>query len=78
MHRERISCFLYGDIRGAKQASDVLCLLPDTVDGITGYIQEIKLTPFGFTLYSDIQVCTYVRFLVKYYCKSLLCHYYNL
>jgi hypothetical protein len=56
VHRERISSFLFGDIRGAKQSCEILCLPPDSDDGIKGYFQEIKLSPFGFILISDIQV----------------------
>ena len=56
VHRERISSFLYGDIKGAKQLLDVLCLSPEGESGLHGFIQEIKLTPFGFLIISDIQV----------------------
>ncbi len=53
VHRERISSFLYGDIRGAKQQMDI-SIRPE--NGITGYIQEIDYTPFGYQLFSAIQV----------------------
>lgn len=53
VHRERISSFLYGDIRGAKQQMDI-AIRPE--NGIPGYIQDIDYIPFGFQLFSDIQV----------------------
>ena len=55
VHRERVSSFVFGDIRGAKLSMD-MTIRSSKEKGINGYIQDIDYTPFGFQLYSEIQV----------------------
>lgn len=53
IYREQISSFIFGDIRGAKTLMDTSI---KNENGINGFIQDIEYTPFGFQLYSAIQV----------------------
>lgn len=52
--RSRISNEVFIDSSATKTITDTMCLASKS--NIQGYIQEIGLDPFGFLLFSDIQV----------------------
>ncbi len=57
MKREQVSNFIYGDIRGAKTLMDAT-ITNET--GFNGYIHDIDYTPFGFLMFSEIQVIHFI------------------
>jgi hypothetical protein len=57
LKREQVSNFIYGDIRGAKTLMDTT-ITNET--GFDGYIQDIDYTPFGFLMFSEIQVIHFI------------------
>jgi hypothetical protein len=57
LKREQVSNFICGDIRGAKTLMDTT-ITNET--GFNGYIQDIDHTPFGFLMFSEIQVIHFI------------------
>lgn len=55
IHKERISTDIFVDSECAKIMWDSRCLY-ENEKSIKGFIQEIMQNPFGFVLFSDIQV----------------------
>lgn len=64
INKHRLSSDVYIDVLATKSVTDRMCLKSSS--NIDGYIQEISLNPFGFLLFSDIQVC-------RHYFKWLIC-----
>jgi hypothetical protein len=54
VNRHKMSSDVFVDVLAAKSVTDGMCLKSSS--NIEGYIQEISLNPFGFLLFSDIQV----------------------
>ncbi len=54
--RNRVSRDLIVDAQAAKVLCEHLCLYPHKDGELRGFIQEIRIDPFGMLLISDIQV----------------------
>ena len=66
--RDRLDMNIFTDCWATKNLCDKWCKLPEKISdkSITGFIQEITQTPFGFLMLSDIQVCVFEIFFVKH------------
>jgi hypothetical protein len=62
VHQERFFADHFLDVYGAQQSFAVSTLQLSINDKVQGFVQETKLNPYGFLLFSQIQVEFFFEF----------------